>query len=159
VAVDPAHNRELGEELADIDTRLDALRAERSHHPIGGPIAMMAAGFGGAALFGIAGVAMWSASEAIERGIADEDEDYEDLTQRDADQLRTAARVSAVLSVLTLGVGIGGSVLFARRLDERRAFAPEMRALRLRRRAIQRELRYGVQAGPDAMGLSLSGRF
>jgi hypothetical protein len=146
-------------ELSETEERIDDLRARRNQYPIGGPIAMMAIGYGGALIFGMAALATWASAEAIDRGLDDNDPDYDEFRRSDVDRARVASRIVGGISVLPLALGIAGSVMLTQRLEERRRFGPELRSLALRRRALRRELRYGVNAGPHAAGLTLTASF
>jgi len=153
--------REL--ELERINTRLYALEAERSHYSIAGPIAMMATGYGTALLFGLVAGSSFAGAEAIQHKDAwDDDYDFNDdgyITKADERAARRTARVSTVVASIGLGVGVGGTVLFAKRMAKRRVYAPEIRDLKLQRRNLVRSLRYGANVGSGQLQLSLSGRF
>jgi len=155
------HAREA--ELERINARIYALTAERNQHRIGGPIAMMAGGYGSALLFGLIAVSSFAAAEAIQHEDAwDRDNDWNDdgvITKSDERDARTSARVATALAAVGLGVGIGGTVWFSKRMAKRRVGAPELHDLKLQRRQILRGLRYSANGGPDSMQFTLRGRF
>lgn len=153
-------------ELDAVNQRLYVLQRERSQYGIGGPIAMTAVGYGGALLFSLVAVTGLATAEAIENNDVDRD-DFEDfdsnddgrLDERDERDARRVARVAAGFAAVSLGLGIGGTVLLVKRLAKRREHAPEIRDLRERRRELLRSVSYGANLGPSELTLSLSGRF
>ncbi len=120
---------------------------------------MMSVGYGGALLFGVTAIAAWGAAVEIERGLDDNDPDYDEFRRSDVDRARNVSRVVGAMAALPLALGIAGSVMLTKRLEERRRFGPELRSLSSRKRAIQRELRYGLDVRPRAAGLTLSASF
>lgn len=124
---------------------------------------MMAGGYASALLFGLVAVSSFAAAEAIQHEDDwDRDNDWNDdgvITKSDERDARTSARVATVLSAVGLGVGVGGTVWFSKRMAKRRVGAPELHDLKLQRRQLLRGLRYSANGGPDGMRLTLSGRF
>ncbi len=124
---------------------------------------MMAGGYGSALLFGLVAVASFGSAEAIQDDRRpDPANDWNDdgiITKSDERDARTSARVTTVLAAVGLGVGVGGTVWFSKRMAKRRVSSPELHDLKVQRRQLIRGLRYSVNGGPDSMQLALSGRF
>jgi len=145
------------DERIQIEQRLAELQAEQRQYGIGGPIAMMGVGFGGAFVFASGALIYYIVTYENAR-------DYYDEYGRDADyrtdgQVR-AGRTLFAISVLSLGLGLTGSVLLGKRLHARNVFKPEIRSLKLRQRELDRDLRYSATVNPEGgVGLSVRGRF
>ncbi len=150
-------------ELERVNARLYLLARERGQYGLGGPIAMVAAGYGTALLFSLGAAVSLVTAEAIDRGeFSRSRHDYNEdgvVNASDEHDARVAARVFSGFAVVGLGVGIGGTVLLTRGVRERRVYAPELRALRLRRRDLLRSLRYRASATSGRLQLGLTGRF
>ncbi|MFT3923422.1 MAG: hypothetical protein QM778_12880 [Myxococcales bacterium] len=155
-------------ELQRIEARLDALKAERAQHGIGGPIALMAGGYAtalGCSLFALA--AFGTAQDIEHLGFSRDqkqldkyDLNHDDVVNHeDEDSARRAARVMGTLSVIGAGVGLFGTLFFARRNAKRNASKDEILALKNRRRELIHSLQYGANVGTSDLGLKLSGRF
>lgn len=161
---DPARRNQIYGELNLVDERLRELQLERSRVSLGGPIAMLATGYGIALVSAAVALASFATAEAIENDDWwDRDEaDWNDdgwIDEDDERAARNTARVFTGLAAVGLGVGIGGTVLLSKRLAERRVHAPEIHDLKERRRDLRRELRYGANLAPDSATVSVSGRF
>jgi len=136
-------------ELAQIDARLHELQLQRAQYGIGGPIAMMGVGFGGALAFGYVAFLSWLVTSV----------DDIDGSEPSASELR-GPRILLGFAVLGVGVGIGGSILLGRQLRGRGQFKPEIRELKLRKRELSRELRYSARMdAAGGLGFALSTRF
>lgn len=166
--VDPAQRHAVLGELANVDAQIASVQAARARHGLGGPIAMMATGYGTALVLSIVSLVQWSIAEDIEhQRFFDSEYDYDDydlnddgvINNEDEDRARRGARTLGMLSIVGIGVGVGGSVFLARRLAARRKFNPELEGLRTRRLQLLRHLQYGGALGANGMQLSLSGRF
>jgi hypothetical protein len=166
--LDPARQGAVLSELANIDARVAAVRAERSRHGLGGPITMMASGYATALIFSIVGVVHWGIAEDIQKGrYVDADYSFDEydlngdhkIDHEDEERARRGARTFAAIGFMGLGVGIGGSVFLARRLAARRRYDPELQSLRGRRLELLRQLQYGGALGQGSMQLTLKGRF
>lgn len=153
-------------QLSHVSAKLEYLKAERAQHRIGGPVAMMAAGFGTALVSGLVAFSILESAVRIDDiGTSTRPRDVRryDFTDngvvnsRDEDQARAAARAFGVVSGLGLGVGILGSVFFARRSALRNQHKAEIAGLKQQKRDLIRALRY--QAGPGQFQLRLSGSF
>jgi hypothetical protein len=165
---DTAERRAVLGELANVDAQIASVQAARNRHGLGGPITMMATGFGSSIVFSIVSLVQWSIAEDIQQQTFFSSEyDYDDydlnddgvINGEDEDRARRGARTVGVLSILGLGVGVGGSVFLAKRLAARRKFDPELEGLRARRIQLLRHLQYGGMLGRGGMQLSLSGKF
>jgi hypothetical protein len=155
-------------ELASVDARIASVAAARARHGLGGPIAMTASGCGTALVFSTVALIQWSIANDIEDGRFYEDgydRDNYDLNgdgfidEHDERRARRGARTLGALSILGLGVGVGGSVFLARRMAARRKFSPELDSLRARRGELLHHLQYGGALSRDALRFTLSGRF
>lgn len=155
-------------ELARVSGDLEMLQAERAQHRVGGPIALMAAGLGVGL---VTGLLAFSALETATRidGIGTS-RSYRDVRRydlnnsgvvnwRDEQDARTVARTLGIASCLSLGVGIAGSVLFARRKAKRDEHKAEIAGLKQRKRTLMRAIRYDAHAIPGRLELGLSGSF
>jgi hypothetical protein len=151
-------------ELQRVDGRLRELGAQRHKVGIGGPIALMASGYGVALVSGLVALVSLATAETIEHQDW-WDEDHADfnndgtVNHHDERAARNTARAFTGLAVVGLGMGIGGTVWFSKRMSERRAHGPEIHSLKERRRDLRRELRYGAMIAPDHAELTLRTRF
>jgi hypothetical protein len=166
--VDPAQRAAVLGELANVDAQIANIQAARGRHGLGGPIAMMASGFGTAAVFSIVALVQWGIADDIQHDrFFDTEYDYEDydlnddgiIDEDDEQRARRGARTLGTLSFVGIGVGIGGSVFLARRLAARRKFNPELNSLRARRIQLLRHLQYGGALSKNGMQLTLGGHF
>jgi hypothetical protein len=166
--VDLAERRAVLGELANVDAQIASVQAARARHGLGGPITMIATGYGSALIFSIVALVQRAIAEDIDhQRFFDSEYDYEDydlnndgvINQADEDRARRGARTLGALSLVALGVGIGGNVFLARRMAARRKFNPELDSLRARRLQLLRHLQYGGMLGANRMELNLSGRF
>jgi hypothetical protein len=64
--VDPAQRNAVLGELANVDAQIASVQAARARFGLGGPIAMMATGYGTALVFSIVSLVQWSIAEDIE---------------------------------------------------------------------------------------------
>jgi hypothetical protein len=160
-----ARRHVLYSELNQVDGRLREIRSERPS--VVGPIAMMASGYGVALFSSVIALGSFVAAEAIEHDDFDDWDDVDDADingddEIDADDERAArntARVFTGFAALGLGVGIGGTVLFAKRMQERKVHKPEVHDLKMRRKEIRRELKYGANVTPAQAQVTVGGRF
>jgi hypothetical protein len=164
VRFDPVRRSEIYGELNQVDGRLRELGHERRKVSLAGPIALMAGGYGLALISSFVALASLATAETIEhRDWGDEeDADWNDdgaINRRDERGARNAARVFAGLAAVGVGTGIGGSVWFAKRMNERRLHSPEIRDLKERRRDLRRELRYGAMLSPERAELTVATSF
>ena len=151
-------------ELQRVDGRLRELGAQRHKVSLGGPIAMMAIGYGATLVSSLVALASLGTAEAIEHEDwwDENDADFNDdgtINHRDERAARNTARAFAGVAVMSLGLGIGGTVWFSKRMSERRTNAPEIHDLKERRRDLRRELRYGAMIAPDHAQLTLRTQF
>jgi hypothetical protein len=141
-------------ELTGIDMRLAEIRRERPG--LAGPITLTAVGGGVAFATAYIGLLTWIIAE--EDGYCDGYESYD--CYDDDDEERRIARGFAVASLGGLAASIGGIVWMSRRLKQRQAYKPEINQLRLRRRQLLQDLRYGFNAEPGrSYALSLRAAF
>jgi hypothetical protein len=166
--VDLAERRAVLGELANVDARIAGVQAARARYGLGGPITMIATGYGSALIFSIVALVQRNIADDIDQqSFFDSEYDYDDydlnndgvINGEDEDRARRGARTLGVLSLLGVGVGIGGNVLLARRMAARRKFDPELEGLRARRLQLLRHLQYGGALGSGGMQLNLTGRF
>lgn len=168
--VDPAQRSAVLGELANVDAQIANVQAARGRHGLGGPIAMMASGYGSAMLLSIVSIVQWSVAEDIQHDRFLYNYDYRDYENYDLnndgvvdgddeDRARRGARALGALSVVGLGVGIGGTIFLAKRLAARRKFNPELETLRTRRIQLLRHLQYGGAMSSNGLQLTLGGRF
>lgn len=175
----PQQHAALAQELASIDSRLLAIRVERSRHRIGGAIATMIVGYGAAAFAAAVGLMQWRVAREIKDGDFTaynnrgnsgssfayyEDEDYDlnndgVINNRDYKRARRISRTGAAFTFMGLGLGIWGTVRLLRQLDKRRETAPELEQLRDRRKELLRSLQYGGGYSMGSWQLGLSGKF
>lgn len=163
-------SQELTTQLQAVDDRLFTIERGRREPRIAGPIVMMASGYGVAFVSGLVALASFTSAEDIEHGNYGtysnhhhwRSYDINDdgvVDHRDERQYRRIARGLSALSLVSLGVGIGGTVLFTNRMQERRREPPELRALRKQRRELLRQLEYGANLTRGGTQLSLKVRF
>jgi hypothetical protein len=163
-AVDPQRVA-AATELQGIDSRLDLLQSERAQHSIGGPIAMMTAGYASALFCTVVALASFATAEDIADGNYrswDSDYDLNDddrVNGQDERQARNMGRVFTAFTAVGLGFGIGGTVLLAKRSHKRNEHKAEIVTLKQRRRELIRSLRYGANVGSDQLNLAVTGRF
>jgi hypothetical protein len=166
--VDFAERRAVLGELANVDAQIANVQAARARHGLGGPITMIATGYGSALIFSIVALVQHTIAEDIQQQrFFDSEYEYDDydlnndgvINQEDEDRARRGARTLGALSLVGLGVGIVGNVFLARRMAARRKFNPELETLRARRLQLLRHLQYGGALGASGMQLSLSARF
>jgi hypothetical protein len=166
--VDLAERRAVLGELANVDAQIASVQAARARHGLGGPITMIATGYGSALIFSIVALVQRTIAEDIQhQRFFDSEYDYDDydlnndgvINQADEDRARRGARTLGALSLVGFGVGIGGNVFLARRMAARRKFNPELDTLRARRLQLLRHLQYGGALGANRMELRLAGRF
>jgi hypothetical protein len=169
--VDPV-SAQASAELQAVNLRIAALKQERGQYGIGGPIAMTAAGFGIALIFGSVSLVEWAVAEDIQHGdcgyYVDRDYDYDSacdvnddgrIDGDDEDKARMLSRTFGALTGIAGGVGIWGAVLLGKRLSERRIYAPELKALSTRRKQLLQQLKYGGYMQHGGLLLSVGGRF
>jgi hypothetical protein len=161
----PTERREqIYGELQRVDGRLRELGAERHRVGLGGPIALMAGGYGVALVSGLVALVSLATAETIEHQDwwDENDADFNNdgtVNHHDERAARNTARAFTGLAVVGLGMGIGGTVWFSKRMSERRAHSPEIHDLKERRRDLRRELRYGAMIAPDHAELTLRTKF
>jgi hypothetical protein len=164
VRFDPQRRQEIYGELERVDDRLKVLGAERHKVSIAGPIVLMATGYGVALISSFVALASWATAESIEH---DDYWDYDHadfnndgrINHHDEHGARNTARVFTGLAAVGLGMGIGGSMWFGKRMSERRRHAPEIHELKERRHDLRRELQYGAMLAPDRAQLTLRTQF
>jgi hypothetical protein len=152
----------LFSQLDQVDGRLHELKSERPG--LGGPIAMMAVGYGVALFSGVVAAASFGVAEAIEHDTfhPNDDVDINDDGSVDGSDERAArntARVFTGFAVIGLGVGIGGTAMLAKRSHQRKENGPEIKDLKRRRQEIKRELKYDASVTPQAAQVTVRGRF
>lgn len=170
-ASDPERARALGE-LQNLDLRIAAVRKKQKQHGIVGPAAMTASGYAIAVLFGAIAVWEWAIAEDIRQGDCSRYRDRYDRYDDECDvnndgyvdgddrrDARTLSRAFGAVSAVGAGLGIAGTVFLVRRLGKRRAYAPELRDLGVRRGQLLQQLRYGGGYSHNGVQLSISGRF
>ncbi len=163
----PAEPQEdVSNRLKDVDARLSALRAERRQRSLAGPIAMMASGYGVSLIAGLVALSTFASAEDIQHDDywGDNRRDYDinddgDVDRDDEKIYRRLARGFGVLSLVSLGVGVGGGVLFASRARDRGRSLPEIRSLQQERWELRKQLEYSANPTRGGMQLSLSARF
>jgi hypothetical protein len=172
--VDPARQQTLTE-LQQVDLKLASVRGEQKQYSLGGPAAMMGAGFGIALGFGTAAIIERIIAEDIEHRDCNYDNYYDDdyyyddnwcdvsgngiVTEHDEDLARGMARGFGVVAGIGAGVGIMGTVFLMQRLAKRREFSPQINELNLRRSQLLQQLRFGGGYSQNRLHLTISGRF
>lgn len=157
-------------ELQLLDQRIAQLRRGQQQHSIVGPIIMTAAGYSFTVVLGALALVNASIARDINKGHCGDDEPYDfdsacdfnndgDVDHHDEADARRLARILGGVSLIGAGLGITGTVLLVRRLAKRRAFAPELRELGVRRGQLLQQLRYGGVFTSNALQLNVSGRF
>jgi hypothetical protein len=153
-------------ELWQVDRDIWELRHEVGRERILAPLVLLVAGYG-TALVGMAaaGATFVLAEDVQHWDVGDRWRDRLDVNDDgsidsdDEQAFRRMARSFAVIGGVGTVIGIVGTVLLANRLREQRAYAPEMRSLKQRRRELRRQLEYGGNLSPATVTLSLRGRF
>jgi hypothetical protein len=170
--VDPARERTLAE-LQALDLSISSVKQEQAQYSLSGPIAMTAAGFGVAVVFGSVSFVEWALAESIEHGDChyyethngfDSSCDLNNDNRIDGDdehRARVLARTFGALSGAAGVVGILGTVFLMKRMEQRKAYKPRLIELNAHRQQLLQQLRFGGSYGGPTGGLrlSLSGRF
>lgn len=169
--VDPARAQAVAE-LQAIDMRLAALKQQQAEHSLGGPIAMTAAGFGIAVIFGAVALSQFVLAEDIQSGecgyYVNRDGYYDSRCDAnddgqvdgdDVDRARKMSRTFGALSGVAGGLGIVGAVLLGLRRAERSVYTPEIKALGARRKQLMREMKYGGYVQYGGLVVTVGARF
>jgi hypothetical protein len=163
---DLARREQLYADLYRLDSRLDEL--QRSRVSLGGPIAMMVIGYGGALIGATTALAAFSSAEQIERGDYgyDEGEDNDldwtgngTINHADETRFRKMGRISAGASAAALVFGIWGTARLAKRRALKRERSLEARSLTAQRDNLRRQLDYGASVSSSQVGVNVGGHF
>lgn len=159
---------QIAQELSRIDQRLNEI--EQSTRSLGGPITLMALGYGGTLISGLIGLSLYQRAEEIQEGdylnrydeLDYDDYDYNndgEVDGKDTRKFRKHARIAGGVAAAGLTLGIVGMAKLLSRKADRRAVASERKQLKHEKARLLQELQYGFGAVPGQMQLQLQGRF